>query len=54
MNKLRSGSVLAMVVPNRLFRNRNASGVRQMLVNEAHLRTVVDFGTTEVLLTRTD
>lgn len=48
MNKLSDEGILSMVVPNRLFRNRDASSIRYMLTSEAELLTVVDFGSTEV------
>ncbi|MBR0667370.1 N-6 DNA methylase [Roseomonas hellenica] len=38
---------LGLVVPNRLFRNRSGAPVRRLLTEQAHLRAIVDFGTTK-------
>lgn len=48
LQKLVPGGVLGLVIPNRLFRNKDASGIRSVLADQADLLTVVDFGTTEV------
>lgn len=44
---LRDDGRLGMVVPNRLLRNKSGGPVRRLLVEEAHLETVVDFGSTQ-------
>lgn len=46
--KLGPDGVLGLVVPNRMFRNRDASSVREVLINSTELLTLVDFGSTEV------
>lgn len=38
---------LGMVVPNRIYRNKNATSIRQKLVNLTSLKTIVDFGATQ-------
>jgi type I restriction-modification system DNA methylase subunit len=48
VNRLAFGGVLGMVVPNRLFRNRDAGIVRQILAAETDLLIIVDFGPSEV------
>jgi type I restriction-modification system DNA methylase subunit len=48
VNHLKPHGVLGMVVPNRLFRNRDASTIREILTLETNLLTVVDFGSNEV------
>ena len=48
VNHLVSGGVMGMVVPNRLFRNRDAGTVRELLTSETDLLAVVDFGSNEV------
>lgn len=45
---LRKGGFLGLVIPNRLFRNPNASNTRNMITEQADILTVVDFGSTEV------
>jgi hypothetical protein len=39
---------IGMVVPNRLFRNHNAGGIRDFLTTRMDLDVIVDFGSTEV------
>ncbi|MDP2895551.1 MAG: N-6 DNA methylase [bacterium] len=47
---LGSGGLLGLVVPNRLFQNAYASPVREVLTEKTRLRTIIDFGSTEVFL----
>lgn len=46
--RLRAGGVVALVVPNRLFRNRDAGIIRGILTAETELLSLVDFGANEV------
>jgi len=48
LQRLNENGVLGMVVPNRLFLNRDAEILRDMLAGNTRLLTVVDFGSTEV------
>ena len=48
INKLAPGGVLGMVVPNRLFRNRDAGTIRQLLTTQTDLLSIIDFGSNEV------
>lgn len=48
--RLTSGGLLGMVVPNRLFRNRDARAIREILTNEAVVLGVIDFGANEVFV----
>jgi hypothetical protein len=48
IQRLGQGGLLGMVVPNRLFRNRDASNLRLLLADSASLLAVVDFGSNEV------
>jgi hypothetical protein len=48
LRKLCQCGVLGMVVPNRLFRNRDASSLRELVTTSGNLLTAVDFGVTEV------
>lgn len=48
LGRLAEGGVLGLVVPNRLFRNRDASVLRGEITNLTTLLTLVDFGSTEV------
>lgn len=50
IRRLAAGGVLGMVVPNRLFRNRDAGVVRRMLTSDADLLSIIDFGTNEVFM----
>jgi hypothetical protein len=50
IRKLNESGVLGMVVPNRLFLNRDAEIIRGMLVDNTRLLTIVDFGSTEVFI----
>jgi len=50
IRKLDEDGILGMVVPNRLFRNRDARLLRQVLTSEAELITIVDFGSAEVFV----
>lgn len=43
---LRPGGHVGMVVPNRLYRNRHATLIREFLVEKCDLLTLVDFGST--------
>jgi len=48
IQKLRVGGRLGMVVPNRLFRNRDARTIREILTAETDLVAVVDFGAQQI------
>ena len=48
VRRLESNGVMAMVVPNRLFQNRNASTIRGILLDSMKLLTIVDFGPAQV------
>jgi len=48
IQKLTQQGVLGMVVPNRLFRNRDGSGIRKELTANCALKCVTDFGSNEV------
>lgn len=48
LRMLDQDGVLGLVVPNRLFRNRDASTLRELLTTQGNLLTAVDFGVTEV------
>jgi len=48
VSHLKPSGELGMVVPNRLFRNRDAGTLREILTGETSLRTIVDFGSNEV------
>lgn len=50
VNRLRAGGVLGMVVPNRLFRNRDAGTIRDILATETDILSIVDFGVNEVFV----
>ncbi len=47
-SKLRKGGILGLVVPNRLFRNRDASSLRQLLTDGGTVLGVTDFGSNQV------
>lgn len=40
--------VLGMVMPNRLFRNKNAGPIRNLLTERMDIREIIDFGSNEV------
>ena len=48
IKRLRPGGVLGLVVPNRLFKNRDAGILREMLTSRCQLLGVVDFTSTPV------
>jgi methylase of polypeptide subunit release factors len=48
LRKLAVGGILGMVMPNRLFRARDAGAARAMLAATATLNVVTDFGSNEV------
>jgi methylase of polypeptide subunit release factors len=48
LGKLKVGGALALVIPNRLFANRDADVVRSLITKQADLVTIVDFGSLEV------
>lgn len=50
VQRLSPGGVLALVVPNRLFRNRDAGPIRDLLTTETELLSLADFGSNEVFL----
>lgn len=45
---LKENGILGMVVPNRLFRNKGAETIRDILIKNAKMLSLVDFGSTEV------
>jgi methylase of polypeptide subunit release factors len=45
-NILKQHGMLGMVVPNRLYRNRYAEQIRDLLIKRCNLLTIVDFGST--------
>ena len=47
---LERGGLLGLVIPNRLFKNRDAGLIRELLTSQADLCTIVDFGSTEVFV----
>lgn len=48
LNKLNQGGKVGMVLPNRLFRARDAGAARGMMANGATLEVITDFGSNEV------
>ncbi len=42
--------LLGLVIPNRLFKNRDANLIREFLTNQADLCTITDFGSAEVFV----
>lgn len=48
IGKLAPGGTLGMVVPNRLFRNRDAGMARQIISTDSDLLSIIDFGSNEV------
>ena len=48
LEKLKPNGVLGLVIPNRLFRNKDAGVIREMLTSSADLLTVADFASIEV------
>lgn len=48
VRRLAAGGVLGLVVPNRLFRNRDAGIVREILTTHTDLLSIIDFGANEV------
>lgn len=48
LKKLTADGFLGLVIPNRLFRNRDAATIREILTTETNLLSVIDFGTNEV------
>jgi N-6 DNA Methylase/TaqI-like C-terminal specificity domain len=48
VKKLRANGHLGMVIPNRLFRNRDAGPAREFLANNTTVELVTDFGSNEV------
>lgn len=46
LNVLAANGYLGMVVPNRLYRNRNGQSIRELIIKRADLLAIVDFGTT--------
>jgi type I restriction-modification system DNA methylase subunit len=43
-----NNGILGMVIPNRLFKNKDASLIREVLTSETNLITLIDFGANEV------
>lgn len=50
IEKLRDGGTLGLVIPNRLFVNRDAAAVRALITTKMRLVTIVDFGSLEIFL----
>jgi hypothetical protein len=48
IKKLRSNGQIGMVMPNRLFRNRDAGAAREFLAENTTIELVTDFGSNEV------
>jgi len=48
VSRLAEGGALGMVVPNRLFRNRDAETIRDILISDTRIVCVLDFGSNEV------
>ena len=48
LTKLSAEGILGLVIPNRLFKNRDATLIREVLTTESNLLSVVDFGTSEI------
>ena len=46
LNVLTVDGYMGMVVPNRLYRNRNGQSIRNLIIRQADLLTLVDFGST--------
>jgi hypothetical protein len=46
LNVLSESGTLGMVVPNRIFKNRNGTVIRGLLVEQVNLLSIVDFGST--------
>ena len=50
VRKLVPGGTLGLVLPNRIYRNRDAGAVRQLLTEETDLLIILDFGSNEVFV----
>src|SRR5579871_4223101 len=48
VSRLAPGGTVGMVVPNRVFRNRDAGQVRELLANQTSIISIIDFGSSEV------
>ncbi len=48
LRRLEGGGLVGLVLPNRIFGNRDASILRNMICDRANLLTLVDFGITKV------
>lgn len=48
ISKLKDNGILGLVVPNRIYTNRDAGPLRQLLSNKTNLEAIVDFGSNEV------
>lgn len=48
LNKLSDGGTLGLVIPNRLFHNRDAGTLRELIAQESDILSVLDFGANEV------
>lgn len=48
LNHLRANGLIGMVIPNRLFTNRDANIIRDLLTAETNIVSIADFGTNEV------
>lgn len=48
IGKLKQRGYLGYVIPNRLFRNTYAAGIRGLITETMSIQTLVDFGSTEV------
>ena len=50
ISKLANNGVLGMVLPNRVFSNKSAANLRQLITAELQIKMIVDFGSIEVFL----
>jgi|GEM_PF-1623584 len=48
ISKLAKSGVLGLVIPNRLFKNKDATALRQLLTDQMELLSITDFGSNEV------
>ncbi|MEM9088559.1 MAG: N-6 DNA methylase [Cyanobacteria bacterium P01_F01_bin.53] len=48
VNHLADEGVIGMVMPNRLFRNKDAEPIRELISTETDIKNIVDFGSNEV------
>lgn len=48
ITKLSENGIVGLVIPNRLFKNKDANAVRNLLTDETEILSIVDFGSNEV------